>query len=187
MKSEIVIDLLTAERFDDFLFYLNDHISDNGKDNSPLFLPISRKDLSLSKEVKDSFRSGLSISIDNLGWRRVLIAVNKNGEIIGHIDLKSHNQNYTKHRAILGMGVQQDHRKVGVGCLLIESIIEWAKNKTLIERIDLWVLSTNGVAIRLYEKMGFKKVAEVEDMFRIDGASLDYIMMTKECSLMLSK
>ncbi len=127
---------LISERIDDFFVYLNDHISDNGKNNTSLFLPISKEDLNIPVELIDSFRDGQSVSINKLGWRRVLIAVNKKNEIIGHIDLKSHNQNYTNHRAVMGMGVHREYRKEGLGSLLIESILVWVKNETRIERID---------------------------------------------------
>ncbi len=180
MSNDIEIKPLTAKKIDDFFYYLNDHISDNGKDNSPLFLPISRNDLRIPEELIDSFRDGQSVSIDKLGWRRVFIAINEKNDIIGHIDLKSHSQNYTSHRAVMGMGVHRDYRKMGLGYLLIKSIVSWAKNETAIEQIDLWVLSKNRPAIRLYNKLGFFKIGEIEDMFRIDGVSLDYIMMSKK-------
>ena len=180
MKKEMVIKPLIAERIDNFFVYLNDHISDNGKNNAPLFLPISRDNLNIPMELTTSFSNGLSTSIGTHGWRRVLIAVNNKDEIIGHIDLKSHNQNNTQHRAVMGMGVDRDNRKKGLGNLLIESIIAWAKNETSIEYIDLWVLSENNAAIRLYKRLGFKKIGEVEDMFRIDNNSHNYIMMAKK-------
>ena len=180
MRNDIEIKPLTEDITAKFLFYLGDHISDNGKDNSPLFLPISKNDLSIPEALSSSFRDGQSISIDKLGWRRVFIAMNKKNEIIGHIDLKSHNQSYTSHRAVLGMGVHRDYRQMGLGCLLIESIISWVKDKTSIEQIDLWVLTENKPAIQLYNKLGFQKTGEVEDMFRIDGVSLNYKMMTKK-------
>lgn len=178
MARDIKIKPLASERIDEFLAYLNDHISDNGEENTPLFLPISRDDLSLPIAVADSFRKGQSLSLNELGWRRAFIAVNEKDEIIGHIDLKSLNQNYTGHRALMGMGVDRDYRKEGLGSMLIKWMLDWAKNETSIERIDLWVLSQNNPAICLYHKLGFKKVGEVEDMFRIDGDSHNYSMMT---------
>ncbi len=180
MNHDIKIQPLIGERINDFLVYLNDHISDNGKENTPLFLPISREDLSLPPGLADSFRDGQSVSIDKLGWRRVFIAINEKNDIIGHIDLKSHHQNYTSHRAIMGMGVDRTYRKVGLGSLLIESMLHWVKNNTKIEHVDLWVLSVNHPAIQLYNKLGFQKIGEVEDMFRIDGNSHSYILMTKK-------
>lgn len=180
MKSEIEIKHLAEERIDEFFLYLTDHISDNGKDNSSLFQPISRNNSSLPKGLTDSFKGGQSISIDQSGWRRVFVAVHKMSDIIGHIDLKSHPQNHTHHRALLGMGVHRDYRKMGLGKSLIETAVEWANNATAIESIDLWVLAGNRPAIQLYKKLGFQKIGEVEDMFRIDGNSLNYVMMTKK-------
>lgn len=179
MKSEIEIKPLPSEEFDDFFLYLNDHISDNGRDGTALFIPISQEHLSVSEELKTSFKNGQTIAVGESGWRRLFVARNKAGDILGHIDLKSHNQNYTEHRAVLGMGVHRDYRKIGLGKLLMETIFEWAKEETSIERIDLQVLSGNSPAIRLYKRLGFQQIGEVEDMFRIDGASLSYIMMTK--------
>ncbi len=115
-----------------------------------------------------------------MGWRRVLVAFNEMNDIVGHIDLKSHNQNYMNHRAILGMGVHRNFRKEGLGRLLIESIVDWVKNHTIIEQIDLWVLSNNTPAISLYKKLGFQKIGEIQDMFRVDGLSYNSIMMTKK-------
>ena len=115
MKSPIQIKPLAQEKIEDFLLYLNDHISDNGRDDTPLFLPISRDDLSLPEGIVDSFRKGQATSMDKLGWRRVFIAKNENHDIVGHIDLKSHNQAYTHHRAVMGMGVHREFRKMGLG------------------------------------------------------------------------
>ncbi|MEM7087145.1 MAG: GNAT family N-acetyltransferase [Bacteroidota bacterium] len=180
MRIDVTVESLTQERVGAFFSYLNDHISDNGKDNAPLFLPISKNDLTLPKSVGDSFRNGQSISLGQLGWRRVFIAIDEKNHIIGHIDLRSHTENYTSHRALMGMGVHRDYRKMGLGSMLIESVVTWAKNDTNIERIDLWVLSENSPAIKLYKKLGFQKIGTVEDMFRIDDASLNYIMMTRK-------
>ncbi|MFC4635319.1 GNAT family N-acetyltransferase [Dokdonia ponticola] len=118
--------------------------------------------------------------IGKIGWRRVLIAVNNKNQILGHIDVKSYDQKHTSHRAILGMGVHRDHRRQGVGGSLIESMFSWVKANTELAQIDLWVLSQNLNAIKLYFKSGFKKIAEVEEMYGIDNKSYNAILMTKE-------
>ncbi len=174
----MTIRLLEIERMDEFLTYLSDHISDNGKDNTDLFLPISRSELNISKDLVNSFKNGQSIRIGELYWRRVFIAENKNNKIVGHIDLKSLNQKYTKHRAMMGMGVHRDYRSEGLGRLLIEFMLNWVKKKTEIDYIDLWVLAQNYRAIRLYNKMGFREIGQINDMFRMDGQSHNFLMMT---------
>ncbi len=180
MRNDFNIGPLSDHRIKEFFDYLNDHISDNGKDDTPMFLPISRQDLKLPKEIEKSFKEGQDISMDGKGWRRIFIASNNEGKIIGHIDLKSQNQNYTNHRAMLGMGVHRAYRKQGLGSSLIASIVNWAKINTQISYIDLRVLSSNLAAIKLYEKLGFQKVGEIKDMFRIDGESYNDIRMVKK-------
>lgn len=179
---KINIKPLPQTRLAEFFLYLSDHISDNGHGNSPLFLPISRNELKLTEKLKKSFEGGLSVPIENMNWRRAFIAVNHLDEIIGHVDLKSLNELYTNHRAVMGLGVHRDYRKLGIGGMLIDAIIDWAMSKTMLEYIDLWVLSANKAAIRLYEKHDFQSIGVMEDMFRIDGAKHDYTLMTKSLS-----
>jgi len=62
---------------------------------------------------------------------------------------------------------------------LIETVTFWAASETAIEWIDLWVLSSNAPAVHLYKSTGFQKLGEVDDMFRIDGLSEAYTLMTK--------
>ena len=180
MTSDVHIKPLMISDIEQFFLYLDDHISDNGRDDSPLFLPISRNDLSLSKALITKFKKGLKTSIGELGWRRGLLAMNTEDQIVGHIDLRSDVQKYTAHRAILGMGVHRDYRKMGIGRLLIQSVTDWALKESTIERVDLWVLSNNLPALKLYQKLDFKIIAEVEDLFRIDGVSQNSTMMTKK-------
>jgi RimJ/RimL family protein N-acetyltransferase len=104
--------------------------------------------------------------------------VDAQGEIAGHADLRARPERYTEHRALLGMGVHRDHRRQGLGLRLIHAAIGWARTCTQLEHIDLEVLSANAPAIALYEKAGFRRIGEYEDMFRIDGKSLSYTLMS---------
>ncbi|MEM6806097.1 MAG: GNAT family N-acetyltransferase, partial [Bacteroidota bacterium] len=161
IKNKIEIGPLAQARIEEFLIYLRDHISDNGQHHTPLFVPISRKDLDLPKEMAESFRKGQALSIKEMGWRRIFVAENEQNKIVGHIDLRSLNQAYTRHRAIIGMGVDRDYRKLGLGSSLMETAITWAKEKAKLSYIDLQVLSENKPAIRLYEKLGFQRLGEM--------------------------
>lgn len=44
---------------------------------------------------------------------------------------------------------------MGIGTLLLQSLIDWAKSTDKIEKINLKVHSVNEIAIGLYRKMGF--------------------------------
>lgn len=168
--------------FDSFFKYLNQQLSQNGKDGSPLFQPLSRSISGFPKEKETSFIDGLTFLIGQPKWRRAWIMTESSGEIIGHMDLRALLEPYTEHRTLLGMGMLKKYQRKGYGELLVNYAINWVKADDVLEQIDLSVLSNNIPAIRLYEKVGFNKVCEISDMFRIDGNSESHIMMTKNVS-----
>jgi ribosomal protein S18 acetylase RimI-like enzyme len=161
-----------------FFAYLDDHLSDNGKNGTALFQPLSATDSRFPADKRIAFSSGLATPYGQPGWRHAWIALDAHNAIAGHVDLRARPERYTGHRALLGMGVHRDHRREGLGLRLIHVAIGWARSCTAIEHIDLEVLSSNAAALALYQKAGFHKIGEYEDMFRIDGASLSYTLMT---------
>lgn len=161
-----------------FFSYLSRQLAENGVDGAPIFQPMSRTESHLSDAMKSRFKHGIATELGEQGWRKMLLAL-IDGNIVGHIDIRAHAEAHSAHRALLGMGVDATARGKGLGNVLIESIFNWTATYTDIEYIDLWVLSNNQPAYRLYERTGFIKCAEITDMFRIDGKALDYSMMSK--------
>ncbi len=53
------------------------------------------------------------------------------------------------------MSVGREHRGQGIGTALLETLLEWARESPIIEKVGLSVLSKNRRAIGLYEKLGF--------------------------------
>ncbi len=162
-----------------FFSYLNEHLQTSGTAGVPLFQPAPRAQSGYLKEKEAAFLEGLNIAVGNPKWRRAWVAVDSHGDIIGHVDLRARMEPCSSHRAHLGMGVRMDLRGKGIGRNLLNFVTEWARQSGVVEIIDLEVLAQNLPAISLYEKAGFKRICEVEDMFRIDGESVAHIMMTK--------
>ena len=179
----ISIEPIDTSQFDEFLKYLGDQLSDNGKGATPYFAPLAPGDSLLTPEKVAAFRDGLQLPVGSRGWRRAWVARSANRQLIGHVDLRSHQQRYTEHRCLLGMGVHRQHRRHGLGAALIAYAEKWALANTAIAWIDLQVLSGNEPAMRLYLRAGFTKIGEVPEMFRIEGRSFSDITMTKRLSL----
>jgi ribosomal protein S18 acetylase RimI-like enzyme len=175
----IAIEPISESGCDEFFRYLNDHRSDNGTAETGYFIPISQSESRHPYEKEPSFRDGLKLLIGSPGWRRVWVARASDRQIVGHVDLRSHPVRFAEHRCLLGMGVHRDHRRLGVGAALLSHAREWAVANTVLEWLDLDVLSTNAPAIRLYLRAGFAKVGEVAEMFKMDGQSFAWITMTK--------
>jgi RimJ/RimL family protein N-acetyltransferase len=176
--SGLRIDPVDRSGFDAFFAYLNDHISDNGA--VIYFQPLSRSDAGVPPRIEASFREGLDIAPCYPGWRRAWAARSADRQIIGHIDLRSRQDRFAEHRCLMGMGVDRDHRKRGIGRALITYAEDWARANTALEWIDLQVLSENTPAMQLYARMGFELVGEIPDMFRIDGRSFSYTTMARK-------
>ena len=162
-----------------FFMYLNDHLRDNGRGGTAMFMPMPRSESVFSPEKQASFRTGMDTPVSQSGWRRAWLALTPDGSIAGHIDLRARPEKTCAHRALLGMGVHRDYRKMGVGAALVEAAMDWACTQTF-EWIDLEVLSVNAAARQLYVRSGFTQVGQIEDMFRIDGQSLGYTFMSRK-------
>jgi len=167
---------LQSEELAAFLHYLNDHLRDNGRDGAPLFQPMSRSSPGFPPDKAAAFSSGLRAPLGQRGWRRVWVAL-KEGEIMGHIDLRARPELAAAHRCLLGMGVHRDARRSGLGSALLDTAVDWARSQSL-DWVDLEVLAGNAPARALYRKRGFVQTGETPDLFRIDGESLGYVFMS---------
>lgn len=170
---------LTLKDSKEFLSYLDKQLLNNGKNGSPLFMPAPRELSCFPAEKKQRFIDGLAISVGSRGWRRAWVVLDDSKNICAHVDLCGLHEPYTEHRGLLGLGVLKHSQGKGLGEILTRHAIEWATANETIEILDLAVLSENVPAIKLYEKLGFSKLCEIKDMFRIDGQSESHCMMTK--------
>ncbi|PZO11079.1 MAG: GNAT family N-acetyltransferase [Lysobacteraceae bacterium] len=173
---------VTQKEFDLFVEYLNDHLTDNGVGGA-YFQPLRRATSRLGQESVSAFRTGLSLPVGTAGWRRAWVMRSPGGQIVGHIDLRSHPEKFTEHRCLLGMGVHRQHRRLGVGADLLAFAEKWAAETANLEWIDLQVLSENTGAIQLYCRAGFSKTGEVPEMFKIEGRSFSYVFMAKNLTI----
>ena len=100
------------------------------------------------------------------------------GRVIGNIDLRANVRRRIKHRASFGMSVLPDFRSEGIGRILLEQLIEFAKQNEDIKKLELGVIEKNISALRLYESLGFQEEGRSLKGFYSDkGEYLDEILM----------
>jgi RimJ/RimL family protein N-acetyltransferase len=158
--------------------YLDDHLQDNGRDGTPLFQPMARADSRFPTDKRAAFALGLNAEVGAPGWRRAWMALDADGAICGHADLRARPERAASHRCLLGMGVHRDARRQGLGERLLATALAWARTQPGLDWVDLEVLSNNAPARRLYERCGFVFAGELPDLFRIDGERHGYVYMT---------
>ncbi len=76
---------------------------------------------------------------------------------------------------LVSMWTAPAQRRHGVGKLLVDAVVDWAKSRR-IKTLTLMVVSTNGPAIRFYERLGFAKTGRTEP-YPNDLALIEYEMV----------
>ena len=107
----------------------------------------------------------------------VTLVAKKDGKIVGNARFTGCTKARTRHRGDMGISVLKSEWGNGLGSMLMEALIDFAKNVAHVEVITLEVNQTNKRAIALYEKFGFKKTGVFEAYSKINGKYLDFDMM----------
>lgn len=102
------------------------------------------------------------------------------GEIIGCLTFSGGNRPRIKHYGEFGITVLKKYWGFGVGKILINYLIEWAKTFGTIKKINLKVKSDNTKAIALYRKLGFVKEGNISKFFYYGGQFYDVYVMGLE-------
>lgn len=77
------------------------------------------------------------------------------GSVVGMIHLSNGHRRRIAHTSEFGMSVSRPYRNQGIGRLLIQALLDWAHENTVIEKISLKVHGDNDRAIHLYQSLGF--------------------------------
>ena len=99
----------------------------------------------------------------------------KDGEIIGSGSLSGLPRRMS-HRAELGIAVKKAYWGRGVGTMLMERLLTYARENG-IELINLEVRKDNESAVHLYEKFGFKSIGISPAFFKINDTYIDFELM----------
>ena len=156
--------------------YLGEQLAENGRDGV-LFQPMAPTPGGVPPAMRERFTAGMATPVGQPGWRQVWIALDENGQVAGHIDLRGRPEPASTHRILLGMGVRHDLRRAGLGTRLVREALAWARAGGF-AWVDLEVLSQNHKARALYVRCGFHETGEVPDLYRIEGQSVGAVSMS---------
>lgn len=86
-----------------------------------------------------------------------------------------------RHVGVFGITIRKDYRGIGLGTKLMTEMIKFSKAYLKdLKIIELRVFEGNKVAMGLYKKMGFKKIAKLPKYRRLKGKFIDEYIMIKE-------
>jgi RimJ/RimL family protein N-acetyltransferase len=96
--------------------------------------------------------------------------------IVGRLSLARDPHPASRHVADLGLMVAASHRRQGVGTLLLERAVEWARDCG-VRKLELHVFPWNEPALGLYEAFGFEREGYRKRHYERGDELVDAILM----------
>jgi DNA-binding MarR family transcriptional regulator/L-amino acid N-acyltransferase YncA len=113
----------------------------------------------------------------------VYVCRSLNGEIVGCFYIRPNFSGRCNHIANAAYMVKNSHRGKGIGTLLLRASLEIAKNRGFQAMQFNMVLSENVIAVKLYDKLGFKRIGTIPQAIRNpDGSYQDGFILFRTLS-----
>ncbi len=129
-------------------------------------------------EYKDSIKSRtLQIKKFRKAPGKLFLVAETENEIAGFANFNNWDTRKTMHTGFLSIFIKKKYRGLGIGFLLLNELIDWAKKNPMIHKMSLAVFSTNKNAVALYKKLGFKTEGKCPKDIKIKGKYCDSIFM----------
>ena len=108
----------------------------------------------------------------------IVLTAEHKGKIVGSTQVNA-GWGRQSHVGDFGISVRKGYRRIGLATYLGKEVIKLAKKelKPAPEIIKLSVYSANKPALKLYTKLGFKKVAKIPNQAKVKGKLVDEIIM----------
>ena len=118
------------------------------------------------------------VSIDKGDFIHVVAEVD--GEVVAGAEVGK--QKYRmSHVGVLGIGIKSGFRGIGIGTVIMKTLIEESK-KAGLKVLVLDVFDTNDIAKELYKKIGFKEVGKIPKGICKNGKYIDLARIVLELS-----
>jgi RimJ/RimL family protein N-acetyltransferase len=101
------------------------------------------------------------------------------GTIIGRLSIARDPHPASDHVADVGLMVDREHRRLGVGTALMVEAERWAR-QVGVHKLELHVFPYNEAAIALYEGLGYEREGFRRRHYRRGAELVDAILMAKE-------
>lgn len=100
----------------------------------------------------------------------------EDGDVLARLSLARDPHPASRHVADLGLMVAQRARRKGIGRMLLDEAVTWARSAG-IRKLELHVFPWNEPAIRLYESFGFEREGYRKGHYEREGEDVDAMLM----------
>jgi RimJ/RimL family protein N-acetyltransferase len=99
------------------------------------------------------------------------------GSIVSMVTFAAGRRPRNRHTGEFGLSVRRLEWGRGIGTLMLDTLIEWAKTTHVVTKINLRVRTDNHRAIALYERKGFVREGTIHQELFVGGAYFDHHWM----------
>ncbi|CAH7280327.1 GNAT family N-acetyltransferase [Vibrio chagasii] len=141
-------------------------------------------DIYTDKEVVNNNRYSADIKREEFDAmfndnQRHFVAIDKDGEVLGHLALNLSTKPRLKHSASFGVAVAKASRGKGVGRFLLEHLVSYCDKELDLARLELEVHANNAAALSLYKSFGFEVEGTKRKAVLVEGELIDIIIMSR--------
>ena len=141
-------------------------------------------DIYTDKEVVNNNRYSADIKREEFDAmfndnQRHIVAIAKEGELLGHLALNLSTKPRLKHSASFGVAVAKASRGKGVGRFLLEHLVSYCDEELDLARLELEVHANNAAALSLYKSFGFEVEGTKRKAVLVEGELIDIIIMSR--------
>lgn len=160
LKDNTIVDIMEAKPNDaeELLKFLKTV----GSESNYLLLDENGLDATVEQEQEYIRKANASITTKHF-------LAKTNGKIIGNCGINGSDRKKIKHNVNLGISILKEYWDKGLGTILLEHVVNYARITGKIKNIYLEVREDNLYAIKLYEKIGFKRIAMIPDKLYVNG------------------
>jgi RimJ/RimL family protein N-acetyltransferase len=108
---------------------------------------------------------------------KVIIVPKIEGKIVGMMDFSVGRRRRSSHQGELGMSVHPRYQGLGVGRMMLNALIDWARENPRIETLRLKVHAKNKKAIALYQSVGFVEEGRKLKGVKFSDGSYDAVIL----------
>jgi len=98
------------------------------------------------------------------------------GQLVATADIHRGKFEKNAHTASLGIAVRKAARGQGLGKVIMEDMLRWAKSEG-VRKVTLGVFATNESAIALYRELGFTEEGRLRGEVVLSGQPVDELLM----------
>ncbi|MDB5102152.1 MAG: hypothetical protein JWM80_6573 [Cyanobacteria bacterium RYN_339] len=107
----------------------------------------------------------------------IMLLALHDGELVGAIDFSGGTRRRNVHAGEFGLSVRRPYWGAGIGGMLLDAMLVWARGTGFIHKVRLRVQDRNVAAIALYRSRGFEEEGRLAREMRVDGEWVDLVMM----------